>query len=138
MKKVVQVKVQLEKQPDGITRYKYPIGYDSSKIQILAYSGEEPQNVLHCIGIVEDRDLDKFLQVSDIVEITLERADALGKVWRPAKMKITDEKYVASISEKIKAGIPLTGTEIKALDPKDNSVLGLNYSEMFDIRSFTN
>lgn len=134
--KILKIKINLITKADGIVYYSYPVGYDSKKINILAYSNavrELESTVRYCIGAVADEAATIFLQTSAVIEIDKKEAQSLGESWRPAILKITNEQLVIKILKKIRIGIPLVYSEIKALDPDDDKVLGINYSRSFNI-----
>ena len=138
--KILKIKIKLIKQPNGIVSYNYPLSYDASKINILAYSDSVIINeeiIAYCIGIVNDKYINNFLNNNeDVVEISSQEADALGKVWRLPVLKILNEKLVVFIVNKIKQNIPLDKKEKEALDPNNYNTLGLNYSKNFNINDY--
>jgi len=140
--KILKIKIRLVKQSNGMTNYNYPLNYDASKINVLAYSNSvvtDKEIIAYCIGIVEDKYINSFLgyiNKEDIIEISSQEADALGKAWRVPVLRILNEKLVVFIVNKIKQGIPLDQKEIEALDPNNYSTLGLNYNKEFNINDY--
>jgi len=90
-------------------------------------------------GIVSNKHINDFLKSNtkkDIVEISSQEADDLGKSWRVPVLRILNEKLVIFIINKIKQGIPLNQKEIEALDPNNYNTLGLNYNKEFNINDY--
>ena len=136
---ILKVRIVLIEKAPGEFIYKYPENYDAKKISILVYSPvslEDNFRVKYCVGIIEDSIKKSFLQKKDIVEISKEEANILCNAWTSLVLKITNEKLVTFIINKIKQGIPLIHEEIKALDPNENTVLGINYSKKININDY--
>jgi len=90
-------------------------------------------------GIVDNEYINDFLKPNtkeDIIEISSQEADDLGKSWRVPVLRILNEKLVVFIINKIKQRIPLSQTEIEALDPNNYNTLGLNYNKEFNINDY--
>jgi len=136
---LLKIKIILAEESSGRLLYIYPSGYDSRKINILAYGEEAIENnerVRYCIGIIEDIYKNRFSQTKKVVVISEKEADTLCKKWRPSVLKIANEKVVVAILNKIKNGILLIGDEINAIDPENTEVLGINYSKKFNIKDY--
>ena len=135
---ILKIKILLKEESPGQIRYIYPSGYDSRKINILAYGEEiieDNEKVRYCIGVIEDIYKSQFLQTKKITELSEDESHTLCRKWRPSVLKITNEKVVKTILNKIKKGLPFTWDEIKAIDPED-SALGINYSNEFNIKDY--
>lgn len=137
---ILKVRIELYEESSGIFTYLYPREYDPKKINVIVYDKnfyiEDGKKITYCIGVVSEKDSIKFLKSEYIKEITIEEADVLGKIWKAPVLKILDEILVLSVVEKIKNNTPLTTKEIKALDPKDKEVLGINYTSEFNINDY--
>jgi hypothetical protein len=133
MAKIVKVKMT-RVQNQGKIQNTYPVEYDSTKIQIIAYEGLNDASKPYCIGVVKDTDLASFTESSDIEEITEAEAETLGAAWRPQVKKMTDVNKVIDILDKltveISASLSLTQADKDALNA-DNATAGINKSVAF-------
>lgn len=123
---------------NGKIKYKYPEGYKPNLINVIAYSPEKKDNntkVRYCIGLIEDNNISQFNKSNDIIEISKEEADILGKEWRPSNLNIVYKNIVYNILKKLSRGITISKEERKILDP-DDSTLGINYNKKFDINNY--
>lgn len=136
MAKTVKVKMT-RVQNQGRIQNSYPMEYDPTKIQIIAYEGINDASKPYCIGVVKDEDLDSFVTSLDIVEITQQEAETLGNTWRPQVTRIIDEQKIIGILEKVSNSQELTQAEKDAINP-ENSELGINKSTAFtDLQNAT-
>jgi len=153
--KLIKMKIRREKIQGG-TRYGYPTPhYDAHKVLFgpVYEAGLErkinevnERNKDKSIGEefiivgVDEIDAAQFLKANGFVkdgfefsavEIDDDTAIAHGNDWTETTVKVTDQKKINEIAEKVGKGETLTQEELDALNPDKKEVKGFSKSETF-------
>lgn len=135
------IKARVRKFRGQGTTFHHPDGWDSKRINVLAYedTGEKGQVTEHCIGIVKDEDLAEFVTNPDIWEIDIAEANKCGREWRERAVNITDPDVVIeaiqAIQVEIDATDKLTQQQKDALNPHSIE-LGITKSKLFNVVNY--
>ncbi len=143
--KILKVKVK-KKRVAGHCRFSWPERWDAQKIHVLAYE-DRPDNLgdvaEECLCVTDDETVAKLLEQPEVKEISVAKANAFGRQWRPNVAVMTEEEKVINILRKLllKSGSHaalkkyLTEKEIDSLDETKNE-LGIERGKEFDISQF--
>jgi len=139
--------VKIKKQrTTGECHFKYPNGWSSDKISVLAYE-DHPENLGNveeiCLCVTDEETAGKLLKYPEVQEVTPNEANVFGRQWRPSGVKITDEDKVVAILKKLlsKTAIRailvkhLTGQEIDSLD-ENKTESGVGKGKEFNVNEF--
>jgi len=143
--KILKVKIKKKRTLEEC-RFEYPKRWDNKKIQVLAYE-DHPENlgdvVEECLCITDDETGAWLLEQPEATEISEVEANAVGRKWRSAIARITDEEKVIGILKKLLLNSEtrialkkcLTKKEIDSLDEAKNEA-GIERKEEFNIKQF--
>lgn len=146
MAKILKVRIRKERSAGGC-RFCWPESWGdeaSKEANIVAYQ-DEGLPVEYAIAMVPSLLAQRLLVDPDIEEIDEEMANELGRRWKPQQIRLSDPM---ALVEMVKAALPeirrLVSAEaanplgrlLRALDPDDDSELGLRRSKRFEIRDY--
>lgn len=133
------------------TSFQYPNGWDSNKINVLAYEDTENLGdvIEYCIGLVHDDEYAKTLIGSEnvpsphqhpeaglmVIEIDEATANELGDKWKPQTFVVDNDKLPNILVALNKSKSERTKEEDAMLDP-DNPTNGIRKSPKFAIRNW--
>ena len=137
------VKVKIRRGGVGEDMMVYPTAYNAEEVDHNGlgptglfgsggYSGGigKGQSTEYCLIVLEDALADAYALDKDMDIIDPSEADALVEQWRIDKGEseeiVDDRDRLLAIQVKQGAGIPLSAEDLKALNPNDSSVKGIN------------
>ena len=108
----------------------YPEGFLTFSCLEHIYCDELETGICWLIVLIEDKNLDKITDMKDVEELTVLDAGTFVDKHDPHDTEVTDEGIVRAMEIKAKAGVALSSTDLKALDPAD-STPGIQYRVRF-------
>jgi hypothetical protein len=108
----------------------YPEGFLTFSCLEHIYCDELETGICWLVVLVEDKNLEKITDQKDVEELTVVDAETLTDKYDLRNTVITDEGIVRAMEIKAKAGVALSSTDLKALDPAD-STPGIQYRVRF-------
>jgi len=108
----------------------YPEGFLTFSCLEHIYCDELETGICWLIVLIEDKNLDKITDMKDVEELTVLDAGTFVDKHDPRNTEVTDEGIVRAMEIKAKAGVALSSTDLKALDPAD-STPGIQYRVRF-------
>lgn len=133
----VAIKKHRTKKETGFT---YPDGWDSTKINVLAYEDSENLGdvVEGCIALVHDDDYAQSLIDNPdvaIEEISEADANAFGAKWKPQRDIVDNQKMPEMLLALAKAPTDRSTDELDMLDP-ESDVEGIRKTAPFDVKTW--
>ena len=108
----------------------YPPGFLTFSCLEHIYCDELETGICWLIVLIEDKNLDKITDMTDVEELTVVDAETFADKHDPRNTVITDEGMIRAIEIRAKANIALSSADLKALDPAD-STPGIQYRVRF-------
>jgi len=108
----------------------YPEGFLGVICLEHIYCDELETGICWLVVLVDDKELDKMPDQKDVEELTVLDAGTFVDKHDPHDTEVTDEGIVRAMEIKAKAGVALSSTDLKALDPAD-STPGIQYRVRF-------
>jgi len=108
----------------------YPPGFLTFSCLEHIYCDELETGICWLIVLIEDKNLGKITNMKDVEELTVLDAGTFVDKHDLRNTEVTDEGIVRAMEIKAKAGVALSSTDLKALDPAD-STPGIQYRVRF-------
>lgn len=125
--KILKIKI-LSDSFDG--KMIYPDGFLSFPCIEHIYCDELETGICWLVVLVNDEDISKIKDMTNITELTIAEAEAFTDRFDPKMEEVTDEVKIRRLEIMVKAGMELTDDEKKALDPNDPTP-GIKYRKRF-------
>lgn len=135
--KIIKAPIKKHRTPTE-TGFKYPDGWDATKINVVAYEASDKLGDVeeYCIGLVHDDEYAKdLLKNKNIIEINEDETNVLGDKCKPQRLIVDEDKLPELLIILSKIPGQRSVKEQEMLDP-DSDEPGIRKSPKFNIRDW--